>query len=81
MRPSGRVGRIALTRISIMFDYLDSFEKAISNLKHEQRYRVFADLERKAGQFPHAVWNGWPVLATSSSGARTTISAWANIRR
>jgi 5-aminolevulinate synthase len=41
-----------------MFDYIGSFEHAISALKHEQRYRVFADLERRAGQFPHAVWNG-----------------------
>jgi 5-aminolevulinate synthase len=41
-----------------MFDYISSFEHAISALKHEQRYRVFVDLERRAGQFPHAVWNG-----------------------
>jgi 5-aminolevulinate synthase len=41
-----------------MFDYIGSFEHAISALKHEQRYRVFADLERRAGLFPHAVWNG-----------------------
>ena len=41
-----------------MFDYVGNFEHAISALKREQRYRVFADLERKAGQFPHAVWNG-----------------------
>jgi 5-aminolevulinate synthase len=40
-----------------MFDYIGSFEHAISALKREQRYRVFIDLERKAGQFPHAVWN------------------------
>lgn len=41
-----------------MFDYIGSFEHAISALKREQRYRTFIDLERKAGQFPHAVWNG-----------------------
>jgi 5-aminolevulinate synthase len=40
-----------------MFDYVGSFQSAISALKRERRYRVFADLERKAGQFPHALWN------------------------
>src|SRR4030081_1860890 len=41
-----------------MFDYNGSFQSAIAALKRERRYRVFADLERKAGQFPHAIWNG-----------------------
>ena len=40
-----------------MFDYVGSFKSAISALERERRYRVFADLERKAGQFPFAVWN------------------------
>ena len=38
-----------------MFDYDGSFQSAIAALKRERRYRVFADLERKAGQFPHAL--------------------------
>ena len=44
-----------------MFYYVDydgSFESAVAALKRERRYRVFADLERKAGQFPYAIWNG-----------------------
>jgi 5-aminolevulinate synthase len=44
-----------------MFYYVDydgTFESAITALKHERRYRVFADLERKVGQFPYALWNG-----------------------
>ena len=41
-----------------MFDYAGSFQSAITALKRERRYRVFADLERKAGQFPYALWNG-----------------------
>ena len=40
-----------------MFDYNGSFQAAVAALKREHRYRVFADLERKAGQFPHALWN------------------------
>src|ERR1700716_3477614 len=40
-----------------MFDYEGSFQSAIAALKRERRYRVFADLERKVGQFPYALWN------------------------
>ncbi|MCB9948054.1 MAG: 5-aminolevulinate synthase [Rhodospirillaceae bacterium] len=36
-------------------DYPRIFEDAIDSLKQERRYRVFADLERVAGRFPHAV--------------------------
>ena len=37
--------------------YDDFFADAIARLKDERRYRVFADLERIAGRFPHAVWH------------------------
>jgi 5-aminolevulinate synthase len=37
-------------------DYQSIFEGAIDQLKAEKRYRVFADLERIVGRFPHAIW-------------------------
>ncbi len=42
------------------------FNLPLPRLKRERRYRVFADLERKAGQFPHALWN-------SPSGKRNVV--------
>src|SRR6202049_4062041 len=38
-------------------DYNASFANAVARLKDERRCRVFADLERIAGRFPHAIWH------------------------
>ena len=38
-------------------DYDAFFTDAVDKLHDERRYRVFADLERRAGRFPHATWH------------------------
>ena len=38
-------------------NYNSFFASALARLREERRYRVFADLERIAGRFPHARWH------------------------
>ena len=38
-------------------NYSQFFQTALNRLHDERRYRVFADLERIAGRFPHATWH------------------------
>src|SRR5271155_1886568 len=38
-------------------NYSQFFTDAVARLRGERRYRVFADLERIAGRFPHALWH------------------------
>ena len=47
-------------------DYTQFFQNALNRLHDERRYRVFADLERIAGRFPHALWH-------SPKGARNVV--------
>src|SRR5713101_7468599 len=49
--PSGWPGRAEA------MDYVAFFTSALAQLHNERRYRVFADLERLAGRFPHAIWH------------------------
>ena len=38
-------------------DYENYFSAALDRLHRERRYRIFADLERVVGRFPHAIWH------------------------
>jgi len=38
-------------------NYDSIFTSALNNIKEEGRYRVFMDIERKNGEFPHATWH------------------------
>ncbi|MGE0182156.1 MAG: 5-aminolevulinate synthase [Parvularculaceae bacterium] len=42
------------------FDYQKAFKDALSAVRAEGRYRVFADIERIRGRFPRAVYHGGP---------------------
>jgi 5-aminolevulinate synthase len=48
-------GSMVWPRNSINYDRF--FAGALARLRDERRYRVFADLERIAGRFPHAIWH------------------------
>ncbi|MEM9495108.1 MAG: 5-aminolevulinate synthase [Pseudomonadota bacterium] len=41
-----------------MVDYNQAFEAAVSAVRTEGRYRVFADIERIRGSFPRAIYHG-----------------------
>jgi 5-aminolevulinate synthase len=50
-------------------DYSAKLDAAIDRLHEEGRYRTFIDIERKNGQFPHAVW-------TRPDGSTEEITVW-----
>jgi 5-aminolevulinate synthase len=51
-------------------NYDNFFASALSRLRDERRYRVFADLERIAGRFPHCIWH--------SAGGRREVVIWCS---
>ena len=51
-------------------DYEGFFQEQLTTLHEEGRYRVFADLEREAGRFPHAAHHG-------SDGSRP-VTVWCS---
>jgi 5-aminolevulinate synthase len=50
-------------------NYDRALDAAIDRLHDEGRYRTFIDIERKKGQFPHAVW-------TKPDGTTQDITVW-----
>lgn len=50
-------------------DYSAKLDDALSRLHTEGRYRTFIDIERKNGQFPHAVWR-------KEDGSEQAITVW-----
>ncbi len=56
-------------------DYEQVFANAVARLKAEDRYRIFADLERRAGDFPHATFHG---PAGPGLDATTEVTVWCS---
>ncbi|MEH6521085.1 5-aminolevulinate synthase [Sulfitobacter sp.] len=49
--------------------YSEQLDKALDRLHDEGRYRTFIDIERRNGNFPHAVW-------TKPDGTEQDITVW-----
>jgi 5-aminolevulinate synthase len=52
-------------------DYKAAIRNALDGVRHEGRYRVFADLKRHRGDFPFATW-------TSPSGETRDVTVWCS---
>ncbi len=50
-------------------DYTAKLDEALNNLHEEGRYRTFIDIERKNGNFPHAMWR-------KPDGSEQPITVW-----
>jgi 5-aminolevulinate synthase len=52
-------------------DYKSAFSAAVSQIRDEGRYRVFADLKRHRGSFPRATW-------TRQDGGESDVVVWCS---
>jgi 5-aminolevulinate synthase len=52
-------------------DYKAAIKNAVEQVRGEGRYRVFADLRRHRGNFPHATW-------TRPDGAQSDVIVWCS---
>src|ERR1700733_5191261 len=62
-------GQAETSELSI--DYHAAIGKALDAVRHEGRYRVFADLKRHQGDFPLATW-------TTPSGETREVTVWCS---
>jgi 5-aminolevulinate synthase len=53
------------------YDYQAAYRSAVDQVRTEGRYRVFADLKRRCGDFPRAVW-------TSPTGQERDVVVWCS---
>jgi len=53
------------------YDYTSAFRSALDKVREEGRYRVFADLKRHRGSFPHATW-------TREDGREQNVIVWCS---
>jgi 5-aminolevulinate synthase len=52
-------------------NYNDAFQAAVEQVRQEGRYRVFADLKRRRGEFPSATW-------TREDGSEAEVTVWCS---
>lgn len=52
-------------------DYAKAFDDAISKVRQEGRYRVFANLKRERGNFPKAIW-------AKEDGTEREVTVWCS---
>jgi 5-aminolevulinate synthase len=53
------------------YDYASAFSTAVESVRSEGRYRVFADLKRRCGDFPRATW-------TRGDGSEREVVVWCS---
>jgi 5-aminolevulinate synthase len=53
------------------YDYKAAFQAAVNRVRDEGRYRVFADLKRRCGDFPRATW-------TTPQGVERDVVVWCS---
>jgi 5-aminolevulinate synthase len=57
--------------LDLVVNYKAAFRTAVDRVREEGRYRVFADLKRHRGDFPHATW-------TRPDGTRQDVIVWCS---